>query len=285
MKPMSLDLERIVDTALEEDLGHGDITTQSLLPPNIQGAGVILVKEHGIVAGVEIASAIFKRLDQQVRVDVLSTDGIWVEPGTHICRIEGNLSAILAGERVALNFLQRLSGVATETAKFVEKVAGTKARIIDTRKTTPGLRLLEKYAVRVAGGFNHRFNLSDAILIKDNHLAALRSIEGNLRTAIESAKKNAPHGMKIQLEVENFGEAKDAIEAGVDSLLLDNMHPTEMQKVVEQFGDKVFMEASGGITLENVEEVAETGVDVISIGALTHSSPALDISLDLEILN
>jgi len=285
MRPLSLDVERIVDTALEEDLGHGDITTQSLLPPNIQGAGVILVKENGIVAGVEIALAIFKRLDQQIRFDVLSTDGIWVEPGTQLCRIEGNLTAILAGERVALNFLQRLSGVATETAKFVEKVAGTKARIIDTRKTTPGLRLLEKYAVRVAGGFNHRFNLSDAILIKDNHLAALRSIEGNLGTAIESAKKNAPHGMKIQLEVENFEEAKDAIEAGVDSLLLDNMHPNEMQKVVEQFGDKVFMEASGGITLENVRAVAETGVDVISIGALTHSSPALDISLDLEILN
>lgn len=285
MKPLSLDLERIVDMALEEDLGHGDITTQSLLPPNIQGAGVILVKEHGIVAGVEIALAIFKRLDQQIRFDVLSTDGIWVEPGTQLCRIEGNLTAILAGERVALNFLQRLSGVATETAKFVEKVSGTKARIIDTRKTTPGLRLLEKYAVRVAGGFNHRFNLSDAILIKDNHLAALRSIEGNLTTAIASAKKNAPHGMKIQLEVENFEEAKNAIEAGVDSLLLDNMHPTEMQRVVEQFGDKVFMEASGGITLENVRAVAETGVDVISIGALTHSSPALDISLDLEILN
>ncbi|MCL0043160.1 carboxylating nicotinate-nucleotide diphosphorylase [Dehalococcoidia bacterium] len=285
MRPLSLDLERIVDTALEEDLGHGDITTQSLLPPNIQGAGVILVKENGIVAGVEIALAIFKRLDQQIRFDVLSTDGIWVEPGTQLCRIEGNLTAILAGERVALNFLQRLSGVATETAKFVEKVAGTKARIIDTRKTTPGLRLLEKYAVRVAGGFNHRFNLSDAILIKDNHLAALRSIEGNLGTAIESAKKNAPHGMKIQLEVENFEQAKDAIEAGVDSLLLDNMHPNEMQKVVEQFGAKVFMEASGGITLENVRAVAETGVDVISIGALTHSSPALDISLDLEILN
>ncbi|MQG21412.1 MAG: carboxylating nicotinate-nucleotide diphosphorylase [SAR202 cluster bacterium] len=285
MKPLSLDLERIVDMALEEDLGHGDITTQSLLPPNIQGAGVILVKEHGIVAGVEIALAIFKRLDQQIRFDVLSTDGIWVEPGTQLCRIEGNLTAILAGERVALNFLQRLSGVATETAKFVETVSGTKARIIDTRKTTPGLRLLEKYAVRVAGGFNHRFNLSDAILIKDNHLAALRSIEGNLTTAIASAKKNAPHGMKIQLEVENFEEAKNAIEAGVDSLLLDNMHPTEMQRVVEQFGDKVFMEASGGITLENVRAVAETGVDVISIGALTHSSPALDISLDLEILN
>lgn len=283
MNLLSLDFEKIVEQALEEDLGHGDVTTRSLLPPNLQGHGVIVVKQAGIVAGVDVAIAVFKRLDAQLKVDVLSTDGVWVEPGTQVCRIEGSYAAILAGERVALNFLQRLSGIATLTGQFVQEIAGTNARIIDTRKTTPGLRLLEKYAVRVAGGFNHRFNLSDGILIKDNHLAALRSIEGDLPAAIAAAHRNAPHGMRVQIEVESIEEADDAVAAGADSLLLDNMAPPEMRRVVERLGDRVFLEASGGINLETVRAAAETGVDVISVGALTHSAPSLDISLDFEV--
>jgi nicotinate-nucleotide pyrophosphorylase (carboxylating) len=182
---------------------------------------------------------------------------------------------------VALNFLQRLSGVATLTARFVEAVEGTRARIVDTRKTTPGLRLLEKYAVRVAGGFNHRFNLSDGILIKDNHLAALQALGAGLEAAIANARRNAPHGMRIQIEVETQVQARKAVAAGADALLLDNMSPAEVCRVADEFSGRVILEASGGITLETVRAAAESGVDIISVGALTHSAPAVDISLDL----
>ncbi len=281
MKPLSLEVERIIERALEEDLGHGDITTQSLLPPNLQSQGIILVESRGVVAGIDVAAGVFQRLDSSIRVDILSNDGIWLEPGTPICRLEGNLPAILAGERVALNFLQRLSGVATLTARFVEAVEGTRARIVDTRKTTPGLRLLEKYAVRVAGGFNHRFNLSDGILIKDNHLAALQALGAGLEAAIANARRNAPHGMRIQIEVETQVQARKAVAAGADALLLDNMSPAEVCRVADEFSGRVILEASGGITLETVRAAAESGVDIISVGALTHSAPAVDISLDL----
>ena len=282
MKPLSLEIERIIDNALDEDLGHGDITTQSMLPPNLQARGVMRAKKTGVIAGVDVAAAVFRRLDPSLSVDILTTDGIWVEPGTEVLQVEGKVAPILAGERVALNLLQRLSGIATLTSRYVEAVSGTKARVIDTRKTTPGLRILEKYAVRVAGGFNHRFNLSDGILIKDNHLEALKSVEGDLAEALATVKRNAPHGMRVQVEVESLQAAREAVAAGADSLLLDNMRPAQIREVARELGDRIFLEASGGITLETVREYAEAGVDVISVGALTHSAPALDISLDFE---
>jgi nicotinate-nucleotide pyrophosphorylase (carboxylating) len=282
VKPLSLEIERIIDNALDEDLGHGDITTQSMLPPNLQAQGVMRAKKKGVIAGVDVAVAVFRRLDPSLRIDILTTDGIWVEPGTDIIQIEGKVAPILAGERVALNLLQRMSGIATLTARYVQAVSGTKARVIDTRKTTPGLRILEKYAVRVAGGFNHRFNLSDGILIKDNHLEAMKSVDGDLAAVLATVKRNAPHGMRVQVEVESLAAAREAVVAGADSLLLDNMRPTQIREVVRELGDRIFLEASGGITLETVREYAEAGVDVISVGALTHSAPALDISLDFE---
>ncbi|MBI4328266.1 MAG: carboxylating nicotinate-nucleotide diphosphorylase [Chloroflexi bacterium] len=282
MKLLTQEVDRIVGRALEEDLGWEDITTRSIVPPNARGKAVIVAKRRGVLAGVDVAVAVFRRLDPDLSVDILTTDGVWVEPGTLLLRIEGRLPGILAGERVALNFLQRLSGIATATARYVQAVAGTKVRIIDTRKTTPGLRVLEKYAVRIAGGFNHRFNLSDGVLIKDNHLAALRSLEVGLRQAIQMAKENVPHGMRVQVEVETAEEAEEAAAAGADALLLDNMALPDMRRVAGRLRGKVILEASGGITLETVRAVAETGVDLISVGALTHSSPALDISMDLE---
>ena len=282
MKPLTLETDQIIDRAIEEDLGWGDLTTQSILPPNVRGSAVVRAKQRGVIAGIEIAAAVFVRLDQTLTVQVLNTDGIWVERGSTLLRIEGRAQSILAAERVALNFLQRLSGVATMTAEFVRAVAGTGVKIIDTRKTTPGMRVLEKYAVRVAGGFNHRFNLSDGILIKDNHLATLRSLGGGMTQAIEAAKTNAPHGARVQVEVRTVEEAVEAASAGADALLLDNMSDEEMTNAVAAAGDGLIVEASGGITLDGARAVAETGVSLISVGALTHSAPALDISLDFE---
>ena len=282
MKPLTLETGRIIDWAIEEDLAWGDLTTQSILPPNVSGSAVVMAKARGVVAGVEIAAAVFERIDAKLDVEVLTTDGIWVDSGATLLRVEGRAASILAAERVALNFLQHLSGVATMTALFVEEVAGTKAKVIDTRKTTPGLRVLEKYAVRVAGGFNHRFNLSDGILIKDNHIDALRSLGGGVEQAVTGAKTNAPHGARVQVEVATVEQAIEVASAGADALLLDNMSVEEMAEAVQAVGDGMIVEASGGMTLGRVRAVAETGVDLISVGALTHSAPALDISLDFQ---
>ncbi len=282
MKPLTLEIARIIDRAIEEDLAWGDLTTQSILPPNVTGAAVARAKARGVLAGVEIAAEVFGRVDAALDIEVLTTDGVWVDRGATLLRVEGRAASILAAERVALNFLQRLSGVATMTALFVEKVAGAKAKIIDTRKTTPGLRVLEKYAVRVAGGFNHRFNLSDGILIKDNHVDALRSLGGGIEQAVLGAKTNAPHGARVQVEVSSVEQAIEAANAGADALLLDNMSVEEMAEAVQAAGEGVIVEASGGLTLDRVTAVADTGVDLISVGALTHSAPALDISLDFQ---
>lgn len=283
MRPLTLEIERIIDRALEEDLGWGDLTTQSLVPPNAQGRTVARARTRGVIAGVDVAAEVFSRLDNTLSIDVLSTDGVWVESGEELLRVEGRLPGILAGERVALNFLQRLSGIATMTAQFVEAVAGTSAKVIDTRKTTPGLRVLEKYAIRVAGGFNHRFNLSDGILIKDNHIASLRALGGDLAQGIRTAKANAPHGIRVEIEVESLEEALEAANAGADAILLDNMSPDEMRPVCQQLADTgIIIEASGGITLETARAVAESGVSLLSVGALTHSASALDIGLDFE---
>ncbi|MCH8064288.1 MAG: carboxylating nicotinate-nucleotide diphosphorylase [Chloroflexi bacterium] len=275
-------LRRIAETALEEDGWRDDVTTRALVLPAQRGVGLITAKAEGVIAGLPVAAAVFAVIDPELRFSADAPEGAAVSPGDLLARVEGALAPILTGERVALNLLQRLSGIATATRKLVEAVAGLDVTILDTRKTTPGLRELERYAVRAGGGTNHRFNLSDGVLIKDNHLAAARDRELSIGQVIEEARRNAPNEMPIEIEVTNAEEAREALDGGADMILLDNMPPVELRAVVELVGGKALTEASGGVTLENVRAVAETGVDRISVGALTHSSPALDISLEIE---
>jgi len=272
----------IIDLALAEDLSKGDVTSEALIPPALQGRASILVKARGILAGGEVAKQVFLGVDPSLEVELLLKDGARIKPGDIIATVAGRVISILKAERTALNFLQRLSGIASQTAQYVAKTRGGKAKIVDTRKTTPGLRALEKYAVRIGGGQNHRLHLGEAVLIKDNHLATLRTLEMSLKDIIVKAKKNAPKGITIEVEVTTTQEALEAAEAGADIIMLDNMPPDEMRRVVDLLPSQVKTEASGGITLKNVREVAMTGVDIISIGALTHSPKALDISLELE---
>lgn len=275
-------LDNIVDTALAEDISHGDITSEVLIPPNLHGKASILIKEKGIVAGVDVARRVFLRVDPSLMAEILIEDGARVQPGDIVGTISGRVTSILKSERMALNFLQRLSGIASLTARYVAETSGLKVDITDTRKTTPGLRLLEKYAVRMGGGKNHRFHLGDGILIKDNHLAALRAMGMGLKDIVARAKQKAPQGIKVEVEVTNVQEALDAVEAGADIIMLDNMSPVEMKRVVGLIAGHARIEASGGITLANVRQVAMAGVDIISIGALTHSFESLDISLEVE---
>lgn len=274
-------LDRVIDNALAEDLGSGDVTTSALIPPDLAGEASLLVKENGVLAGMEIAAEVFQRVEPSLRVEVLLQDGTQVKPGDVAGRISGSVSGILRAERTALNFLQRLSGVASLTARYVEAVVGTSAKIYDTRKTTPGLRLLEKYAVRMGGGQNHRLDLADAVLIKDNHINALRARDMSLEEIIDRARDKTPAGMTIEVEVTSAAEAGDALKAGADIIMLDNMNADEMTRVIGMVAGRAKIEASGGVTLENVRQVAMTGVDMISVGALTHSYKALDISLEL----
>ena len=275
-------ISNIIDLALTEDTAHGDVTSEALIPPELRGKASILVKAEGVLAGGEVAREVFLKVDPSLKYDQLIKDGTKIESGNIIGTITGSVISILKAERVALNFLQRLSGIATETAQYVAAAKGSTAKIVDTRKTTPGLRALEKYAVKMGGGDNHRLHLGDAVLIKDNHLAALRSMEMNLADIVARAKQNAPKGMVIEVEVTTKNEALQAAGAGADKILLDNMSTEEMRSVVESLPEGVQTEASGGITLENVREVAMTGVDIISVGALTHSPKALDISIEIE---
>jgi len=275
--------EELVDHALAEDWAWGDVTTQALIPAEAEGQASFIAKSAGVVAGIEVVHLVFSRVDPSLKFRALLRDGDKLQHGTEIAVIEGKVGSILRGERVALNFLQRLSGIATETSRYVEAVRGTKARIVDTRKTTPGLRFLEKYAVKAGGGQNHRVHLGDGILIKDNHLAALRARGLDLKAAVDLAKNNAPHTLKIEIEVTTVEEAGEAVESGADIVMLDNMSVEEMRRAVKSIGGRVLVEASGGVTLDNVRSVAETGVDLISVGALTHSVKALDISLELEV--
>jgi nicotinate-nucleotide pyrophosphorylase (carboxylating) len=283
-QPLSFGLEatliHVIDDALAEDLALGDSTTEALVPPDLLGRAALLVKAKGVLAGLPAAERVFQRVDPGLGVASAVADGSRVEPGQVVATVEGSVASILKAERTALNFLQRLSGIATATAQHVDAVAGLPVRIIDTRKTTPGLRLLEKYAVRMGGGHNHRMNLADGILIKDNHLAALGM---DLAQAVRLARERAPHTLKIEVEAESLEQVRAALAAGTDIIMLDNMGLEEMRQAVQLIGGRAITEASGGITLENVRAVAETGVDLISIGALTHSAKALDISLDLEI--
>ena len=275
-------LNSIIDLALTEDVGHGDVTSEALIPSGLQGKASILVKAKGVLAGSEVAKEVFLRVDPSLEVELLIKDGAKIKPGDIIAAVSGRVISILKAERVALNFLQRLSGIASQTAQYVAKTRGFTAKITDTRKTTPGLRLLEKYAVRMGGGQNHRFHLGDAVLIKDNHLAALRAQGMSLKDIVAKAKKNAPQGLKVEVEVGTVQEALAAVEAGTDIIMLDNMTLDEMRRVVSLLPSRVKTEASGGITLANVRAAATAGVDIISIGALTHSTKALDISLELE---
>ena len=272
----------IIDRALDEDLASQDHTTR-LIPHDRTGRAALVAKEQGVLAGLSVAAAVFSRLDSAVETSPLLHDGSPLNPGDITATVQGPVGGILSAERVALNFLQRMSGIATETANYVKAVAGLNARIIDTRKTAPGLRYLDKYAVRAGGGHNHRLNLADGVLIKDNHIASARLDELSLADLVKHARESAPHTLKIEVEVETVEQAEEALSAGADIILLDNMSPEEMRRAVTLAKGRALTEASGGVTLENVREIAESGVDLISVGALTHSPKALDISLDLQL--
>jgi len=274
-------VRRIVTAALEEDGARDDVTTRALVPPDQQGRGMIVAKAEGVVCGLPVAAAAFAALDPSIAFEPLVADGAPVAPGDALARVSGPLAPILSAERVALNLLQRLSGVATATRRMVDAAAGLPVRILDTRKTTPGLRALERYAVRCGGGHNHRFNLSDAVLIKDNHLAACRARGLSIAQVLEQARRGAPGGMTIEIEVTTVDEAREALDAGATALLLDNMPLEEMRRAVQPASGRAQVEASGGVRLDTVRAIAETGVDAISVGALTHSAPALDMSLEL----
>lgn len=280
MRLLKAHYEDLVKRALAEDLGRGpDWTTDSIFGPEEPGKAQIVAREEGRIAGTDLAVEAFHQLDPRCSVKVLVQDGQDAAQGAIILQVEGSARALLTAERTALNFLGRLSGVATSTRAMVRAVAGTKARIVDTRKTTPGLRLLEKYAVRCGGGFNHRFGLDDAVLIKDNH----RALAGGVRPAVERVRARVGHTIKIELEVDTLDELRTALELGVDAVLLDNMAPAVLRQAVELVNGRAVCEASGGITLATVKAVAESGVDLISSGALTHSVKCLDVSLDVVV--
>lgn len=277
------EVEEIVRRALAEDLGHGDLTTDSLVPAEAMGGGAVRVRGEGVIAGLEVMGVAFRLVEPSIRVELVRRDGDQVQPGDVVARLQGSARGLLKAERVALNFLQRLSGIATATAHLVRAVEGLPVRIIDTRKTTPGLRILERYAVRVGGGHNHRYNLSDGVLIKDNHLAVLAQEGAGIREAVARARAYIPHTIRVQVEVETPEQAAEAAEAGADAILLDNMSPRDMRRAVGLVAGRALIEASGNINISNVRAVAESGVDLASSGALTHAIKALDIGIDLEL--
>jgi nicotinate-nucleotide pyrophosphorylase (carboxylating) len=275
-------LDAIIDLALAEDLGAGDVTTETLIPPRLDGRADIIAKAEGVLAGGEVVRRVFSRVDPSLEIELFVQDGARVHPKDVVVAISGLVASILKGERLALNFLSRLSGTASLTAEFVAATEGLPVKIADTRKTTPGFRNLEKYAVRMGGGWNHRRHLGEAILIKDNHLAALRALGMSLRDIVARAKVKASPGVTVEVEVTSAEEAVQAVEARADIIMLDNMGPEEMRRVRYLIPNTIKLEASGGINLANVREAALAGVDIISIGALTHSAPALDFSLELR---
>ncbi|MET3291342.1 UNVERIFIED_CONTAM: nicotinate-nucleotide pyrophosphorylase (carboxylating) [Brevibacillus sp. OAP136] len=272
------ELRAKIEDWLMEDIGSGDITSECTIPEDEQGKGILYAKEAGIIAGLPVAELVFETVDAGLTFKALVKEGERVEKGKAIVEVSGSVQSILSGERLALNLLQRLSGIATRTREFVDVLEGTKARVVDTRKTTPGLRLVEKYAVRIGGGHNHRYALYDAVMIKDNHIKGA----GSITKAVEAARANIPHTMKIEVESETIEQVKEALAVGADIIMLDNMSPEMMREAVSLINGRAIVEASGGVTLETVRAIAETGVDVISVGALTHSVRALDISLDLN---
>jgi nicotinate-nucleotide pyrophosphorylase (carboxylating) len=268
-------LERIVHAALAEDIGAGDVTTEATVSADSVGTAAVLVKEPGVVCGLRVAETTFRALDPEVQFEAFAADGDLVEAPAVVARVSGSQRAILTGERVALNFLGRLSGIATLARQYVDAVAGTGVAVLDTRKTTPGLRALEKHAVASGGGTNHRFGLDDAVLVKDNHVRSA----GSITTAVELVR--AASDLPIEVECETLEQVSEALKVGVDAILLDNMTLPELSDAVALAGGRARLEASGGVTLETIRAIAETGVDEISVGALTHSARSLDVSLEL----
>nr|WP_319386131.1 carboxylating nicotinate-nucleotide diphosphorylase [uncultured Roseibium sp.] len=273
-------IDEAVKAALLEDWGRaGDITSQATLPPDARADSRIVSRKTGVLAGLQFAESAFRQTDPALSFEVLKRDGDTLAPGDTVARIKGPARALLGAERVALNFLGHLAGIASATERFATQISHTKAKIVCTRKTTPGLRAFEKYAVKCGGGANHRFGLDDAILIKDNHIA----VAGGVRKAIEAAKAFAGHLVKVEVEVDTLEQLKEALDAGPDVVMLDNMSPGTLRKAVELTGGRALLEASGGIELDTVRAVAETGVDLISSGWITHSAPVLDLGLDIDI--
>jgi nicotinate-nucleotide pyrophosphorylase (carboxylating) len=275
---MENDVQDLIARALREDLGPGDATSEATIRPESVSVAVMLAKQDLVLAGLEIARAVFHSLDPDIQFTAVAKDGDRVNAGTEFAKLSGNTRALLAGERVALNLLQHLSGIATLTATYVERVRGLKAEILDTRKTLPGLRLLEKYAVRTGGGRNHRFGLYDGVLIKDNHIKA----SDGITKAIQNARKNAHHLLKIEVETKNLEEVHEALDSSADIIMLDNMPVTMMHEAVKVIAGRALVEASGNVTLDTIRAIAETGVDLISSGSLTHSAPAADISMKIK---
>lgn len=276
-----VDLEKItstLETALKEDIGDGDFTTLYTVPEDLESTGKLIAKQEGILAGIDVAFHVFKLLDSEIKIIKRKEDGEKVVSGEIIGEIQGNTRTILTGERVALNFLQRLCGIATLTYQFVSKIIHTNATLLDTRKTTPGLRYLEKYAVSVGQGTNHRFGLFDMIMIKENHIEAA----GGITEAVNRVREKDTRNLKIEVETKNLEEVEEAVSLNVHRILLDNMDIQTLKKAVAMVDSRIPLEASGGINLETITAVAETGVDYISVGAVTHSAPSLDISLIIE---
>lgn len=274
-------LKKQIKLWLEEDIGSGDVTANTTIAADSQAKAIIHMKQSGIIAGIPVAELVFQLVDSTLKFSAKVNDGDYVEKGTIIIEVEGSTRSLLMGERLALNLMQRLSGIATKTNSYVTAINGYKAKLVDTRKTTPGHRMLEKYAVRVGGGYNHRFGLYDAVMIKDNHIKGA----GGIETAVKSARENIPHTMKIEVEVENMVQIDEALQAGADIIMLDNMSVDAMRDAVKQIkrvSPHTIVEASGGVSLDTIAAIASTEVDVISVGALTYSVQALDISLDLN---
>jgi nicotinate-nucleotide pyrophosphorylase (carboxylating) len=268
----------LIDLALDEDLGRGDPTSEAIFPPGARAAGAIVAKQELVLSGLAVARAVFARVDPQIEVLVKHEDGERLRPGEAAAAVSGAARSVLGAERTALNFLQRLSGIATLTRRFVDAVAGTRAQIVDTRKTAPGWRALDKAAVRDGGGRNHRADLASGILIKDNHVATC----GSVAEAVRRARAGAPHTLRVEVEVSGAGALDEALAAGAELVLLDNVSPAEARALVERTAGRALVEVSGGVTLATVRAYAEAGVDLISVGALTHSAPAADLSLEIE---
>lgn len=278
------EIRRIVENALVEDLGSGDLTTDNLVPAATMARAAVVYRTDGVVCGLQVLAEVFRTIDDRVVVDRLVPEGSHVAKGTTVAMVRGAARSILKGERVALNFIQRMGATATATAKYVQEVAGLPVHVIDTRKTTPGLRLLERHAVRVGGGRNHRYNLSDGVLVKDNHLVALRNQGIGTVEALRLLRDKVPHMVRIEVEVDRIDQIPEVLEAGVDAILFDNFTPEMVREAVELIDHRAITEVSGGVKLETVRAYAAAGADLVSSGALTHSTPALDIGMDFELL-
>jgi nicotinate-nucleotide pyrophosphorylase (carboxylating) len=274
----AFEIDKIILTGLKEDMPFGDITTDNLIDDTSQSEALLIAKDTGVIAGIDIAKRVFEIVDKNVVFEKRIEDGHRVKSGDVIAQIKGNTRALLKGERTALNLLQRLSGIATKTRELCEKIKDTNSKVVDTRKTTLGLRALEKYAVKVGGGYNHRFSLSDGVMIKDNHIKAA----GGIKEAVKKIRKKIPHTIKIEVETETLEQVEEALEAGADIIMLDNMGVDKVRKAVKIINGSAISEASGNVNLDSIVEIAKTGVDIISVGSLTHSVSAFDISMKFK---